>query len=82
MEFFVGVYDLLEDDLLKIIKDSRTSRGILATFNTTFIVLIPKPDNPLRFEEYMPISLCNCIYTIISKIIARRVKDLMSISTS
>jgi hypothetical protein len=43
---------------------------VLEAFDTTFITLIPKYDNPQSFKEYKPISLCNCIYKIIAKIIA------------
>jgi hypothetical protein len=33
-------------------------------------------------DEYRPISLCNCIYKIISKIISRRIKGILSKSIS
>jgi hypothetical protein len=69
---------MLEEDLLRVTEESKESRRILVLFNTIIIALIPKFDNPYRFEEYRPISLCSCIYKIISKIIARRMKDLLS----
>jgi hypothetical protein len=50
----------------------------LATFNSTFIALIPNTYNPTKFEIFRPISLCNCIYKIISKIIAHRLKGILS----
>lgn len=40
--------------------------------------LIPKSDNAETLNEYRPISLCNCIYKIISKVIARRLKRILS----
>jgi hypothetical protein len=76
--FFLGFYEMLEEYSLRVIEESKVSGRILATFNTTFISLIPKYDNPSRFEEFITISLCNCIYTIVSKIIARRMKDPLS----
>lgn len=39
-------------------------------FNSTFIALIPKSDYLESFNDFCPISLCNCIY----KIIANRLK--------
>ena len=62
---------------MRVIEESRDSRRILATFNTTFIALIHKLNNPFTYEEYKPISLYNCVYIIISKIIVMMVKVLL-----
>jgi hypothetical protein len=64
--------------LKKVIEKSRFFEKILATYNAIFIALIPKTNNPTSFEKFRPISLCNCIYKIISKIIARRFKVILS----
>ena len=48
------------------------------TFNSTFIALIPKVDNPKSLHDFRPISLCTCIYKVITKVISRRLKDLLS----
>jgi hypothetical protein len=61
MEFFLGFYEILEEDLSRVMEESHTSKKVPTTFNTTFIALIPKNDNPVSFEEFHPISLCNCI---------------------
>eukprot|EP01018_Ginkgo_biloba_P038193 Gb_37994 [translate_table: standard] len=82
VEFFLGFYDLVEGGLLKVIEESRVHGKVLASFNATFIALIPKVDNPTSFEEYKPISLYNCIYKIVSKVIAKRVKNMLSKSIS
>jgi hypothetical protein len=78
MEFFFGFQEIIEANLLRVVEESRTSGKVLETFNATFIALIPKNNDPKSFEEFRPIFLCNYIYKIIAKIIARRVKRLLS----
>ena len=41
------------------------------------ITLIPKIDNPLCVSQFIPISLCNVVYRIISKILVNRLKPLL-----
>jgi hypothetical protein len=74
--------EVLEEDMLRVIEESRVSRKVLVTFNATFIALIPKLDNPSTFEEFKPISLCKCIYKIVVKIIVGRVKNILSTTIS
>ncbi|XP_042973154.1 uncharacterized protein LOC122304957 [Carya illinoinensis] len=50
----------------------------IATINDTFLVLIPKSSNPKSVSEYRPISLCNVIYKIITKMLTNRLKPIMS----
>jgi hypothetical protein len=70
IDFYQGCFDFIGEDLLKLVKHSRRTRQMHAPFNATFIALIPKVDNPLGFDQFQPISLCNSVYKIIAKIIS------------
>ena len=45
--------------------------------NSTYITLIAKNDKPTSFNDYRPISLCNMVYKIITKIIAIHIKSIL-----
>lgn len=78
MDFYVGLFDLIGHDILKVIEESRVNGFIHPSFNATFIALIPKQDAPKNLDEKRSISLCDCIYKLISKIISRRIKGILS----
>lgn len=52
MEFFLGCYDFIKDDLRRVVELLRTTRNTLVAFNTTLITLIQKIDNPTIFENF------------------------------
>lgn len=45
--------------------------------NFAFITLIPKKQDPQRLEDYRPISLVGCMYKILAKVLANRVKQVL-----
>lgn len=51
--------------------------GLPEGVNHTTIVLIPKVKNLQDIKEFWPISLCNVVYKLFSKVIANRMKGLL-----
>ena len=45
--------------------------------NDTCIVLIPKVQHPAALKDFLPISLCNVIYKVISKCLVNRLRPLL-----
>lgn len=70
--------ELEGNDLLKVVEECRISGSIYNVVNTTFIALIPKSDSPSSFNDFRPISLCNCLYKIISKVIVNHLQPILS----
>eukprot|EP00253_Pinus_taeda_P026707 PITA_26707 len=77
-EFYLAFYEILGQDLLKVVEERRSIGSLYHAINSTFIALIPKFDSPSSFDDYKPISLCNYLYKIISKITANRLRPILS----
>ncbi|GLT38123.1 hypothetical protein SLA2020_123890 [Shorea laevis] len=45
--------------------------------NFSFLALIPKKLNPKQLKEYRPISLIGCLYKLLAKVLANRLKTVM-----
>ena len=77
VELYLHFFHLLGQDILKVIKLSRLEGRVIGALNATFITLIPKCDNPSSLADFRPISLCNLLYKIISKLAAIRLKAVL-----
>jgi hypothetical protein len=78
VEFYIVFYDTLGNYFLRVIEESKLAGIIHPSFNSTFLSLIPKVDEPSSFDNFSPISLSNCFYKIISKVISKRIKKVFS----
>lgn len=78
IKFYLAFYKLLGQDLLNVVEECRTIGKLYDAINSTFIALIPKSDSPSSFNDFHPISLCNCLYKIIAKIISSRIRPILS----
>jgi hypothetical protein len=82
VEFFLTFYDILGNDILEMVEESRRKGWVSGALNATFLALIPKSNNPDSFGGFRPIALCNLVYKIITKIIATRIKSSLSFGLS
>ena len=67
---------------MDLVKESQKSGSILKAFNSTFLALIPKESGTEDPGKLRPISLCNVIYKIISKVIANHLKPILPLIIS
>jgi hypothetical protein len=52
VEFYLGFYDLLKGDLLKVVNESKNMGRMGSPLNSTHISLIPKSSTPSSFKYF------------------------------
>jgi hypothetical protein len=75
--FYQKHWDTIGLKVCKAILYSLNNVVIDSELNSTFLALIPKTKNPACVTEFCPISLCNVLYKIISKVLANRLKVIL-----
>ena len=70
MNFYHHCWPFLKEEVWQIMEKSRQTRGVLSAFNANLLTLIPKSNNFINPKDFRPISLCNVIYKIITKVLA------------
>jgi len=78
VEIYLGFYDLVKADILKVIQESQSSGKMLGSLIKTFMALIPKSQEAKSFTDFRPISCCNLNYKLITKIISNKLNPLIS----
>ena len=65
------------NSVINEVKKVFTDRRVLDYLNTTHIALIPKIQGLETLSNYRPISLCNTVYKVMSKIIVTRLRPYL-----
>ncbi|XP_057808482.1 uncharacterized protein LOC131022959 [Salvia miltiorrhiza] len=75
--FFKNCWEIIKDDLFEVMRDFHSHGKLAKGSNPSFIALIPKKEGAAVLKEFRPISLINCLYKVISKVLASRLKQVM-----
>ena len=76
--FYQHYWNKIGGDVAKAVLTWLNSGIICPSFNHTYITLIPKAKCPKQVTEFRLIALCNIMYKLVSKVLANRLKKLLS----
>ena len=75
-EFYRKTWDIIGEDVTRAVLEFFRSGKLLKQWNCTAVSLIPKKVGADKLVDYRPISLCNVVYKVISKILAMRLQAI------
>ena len=75
--FFKQYWDTVGADVTREVKKLLQGGEMQKGWNETVVVLIPKVSNPERLKDLRPISLCNVVYKIASKVLSNHLKFIL-----
>jgi hypothetical protein len=75
--FFQQFWNLCRDEIFVAAKEWLGRGYFPSSLNETNICLILKGDNLSSMRDYRPISLCNVLYKMVSKLLANRLKGVI-----
>ncbi|CAL1413585.1 unnamed protein product [Linum trigynum] len=76
-KFFKALWDIVGPSVVEAVCSFFTSGRLLCSFNHTWLTLIPKVDSVETMKQLRPISLCQFVYKIITKILAERLSVIL-----
>ncbi|KAK1321937.1 hypothetical protein QJS10_CPA03g01597 [Acorus calamus] len=75
--FFQRFWPLIHQDLFHAIQHFFKNGHLLKQTSHSFIALVPKSATADTLDGYRPISLCNTLYKILTKIMASRLQEVL-----
>lgn len=77
-EFYKNCWNILKIDLLEVFQEFFENGIINKRTNETYICLIPKKKKASKVGDFRPISLTTSLYKVIAKVLAERLKSVLS----
>lgn len=75
--FFQAYWNIVGVDVIKFCQNFFEKGELPVGLNRTLVCLIPKVSQPHNMSDLRPISLCNVLFRILSKVMANRLKECL-----
>ncbi|KAK5834456.1 hypothetical protein PVK06_018334 [Gossypium arboreum] len=75
--FFRKCWETVKDDLCDLLSEFFSTGKLEKSLNSSFITLIPKVENPVEITDFRPICLVSSLYKIVSKVLSRRLREMV-----
>lgn len=76
--FYKRFWDLIGGDVCSVVQNAFIQGRVEAKLLESLVVLIPKVESPSSVKELRPISLCNVLYKVITKVLVNRLRPMMN----
>lgn len=75
--FYKSTWPIIKDDVVKAVLNIFKSGKILSQINATNITLVPQVSCSNFVGDYRPISCCNVVHKMISKLLTSRLNEVL-----
>jgi hypothetical protein len=80
--FYQRHWPIIQGKVCNAVREFLAGGDSPSDFSDTVLVLIPKFNSPELLTQFRPISLCNVLYKLSSKVVANRLKMILPILIS
>ncbi|GKU94200.1 hypothetical protein SLEP1_g7726 [Rubroshorea leprosula] len=76
--FLKFAWQSIKEDFINFFSEFHRNGKLVRGLNASFIALIPKKLNAGGLKDYRPISLLGCVYKLLAKVLANRLKSVIA----
>ena len=76
--FYQQFWDVIKDDLMELFKDFHRGALDINRLNYAILTLVPKEQDANTMKKFRPISLLNCSFKILTKVLTNRLSSILN----